>query len=90
MRCSLRRISQPVSFTNRSNLLSSLPLLLQLSLAYLLKLERALREFISPSVVYVLNFRRSEFKLVVLIDDSDSVSWEQLLKTDLLKLHFPP
>jgi hypothetical protein len=32
----------------------------------------------------------SEFKLVVLIDDSDSVSFEQLLVTDLLKLYFSP
>ena len=90
MRCSLKRISPPVSFTDRSNLLSPLRLPFKLSVAYLLKLERALRESISPSVVYVLNFRCSEFKLVVLIDDSDSVNCEQLLMTDLLKLHFLP
>jgi hypothetical protein len=83
MKSSLRSISPLVGYTKQSNLLPFRPLLL-----YPLKLDRALREFISLSIGMCSHLGHSEFKLVVLIDDSDSVSLKQLLATDLLKLYF--
>ena len=70
MRCSSRPISPLVGFTNRSNPLPSL----RVPLPYLLKLDRALREFVSPSIDIYSEPGHSDFKLVVIIDDSDSVS----------------
>ena len=84
MKCSLRSISPLVGFTKRFNLLPSFRVPLQL---YLLKSERALRESNSFSVGMCSHLGHSEFKLVVIIDDSDSVSLEYLLVTDLLKLY---
>ena len=84
MKCSLRSISPLVGFTKRSNLLPSFRVPLQL---YLLKSERALRESNSFSVGMCSHLGHSEFKLVVIIDDSDSVSLEYLLVADLLKLY---
>ena len=86
MKSSLRSISPLVGYTKQSNP-PSFRVPLPLSLLYLLKLERALRESISLFIGMCFHLGHSEFKLVVLIDDSDSVSLEQLLVADLLKLY---
>ena len=87
MKCSLRPISLRVGFINRSNS-SPLPSFRVPLLYLLLQRERALRKFVPPSVAICSQLGHSEFKLVVIIDDSDSVSLEQVLITDLLKLYF--
>ena len=87
MKCSLKPISLRVIFTNRSNS-SPLP---SFQVPLLLQRERALRKFVPPSIGICSQLGHSEFKLVVIIDDSDSVSLEQvLLMTDLLKLYLFP